>query len=67
MGREALRHEDMDVTGNLFGIRFTEGEHKQAELYIEDDGWYHFKASFSVLWLPDLHKVAASARDALTK
>lgn len=60
--REPLRHEDMDVTADLFAIRFVEGgSNGLAELYVEDDGWYHFKMAFAVFWLNNLKRVAEKA------
>lgn len=58
-GYEPLRAEAMHVVGDLFALRF--GPHKQMELYIEDDGWYHCKATFNVAWLWDLARVAEGA------
>jgi|JI10StandDraft_1071094.scaffolds.fasta_scaffold151030_10 hypothetical protein len=59
MRREALRESDMDIVGALFAIRF---EGSMAELYIEDDGWFHFKVAFSKVWLLDLESVAESGK-----
>jgi hypothetical protein len=55
--REALRESDMDVVGGLFALRFI--ERNLVELYVEDDEWYHFKATFNKHWLVDLGHVAA--------
>lgn len=51
--------EDMNVIGDLFGLRFAEED--MIELYIEDDGWFHYKASFNKGWLKDLCGVAVEA------
>lgn len=58
--RPALRDDDMDICGDLFGIRFV-GD--QVELYVEDDGWWHFKENFHSIWLRDLEQVAKVAAD----
>lgn len=47
---------ELDIVGKLFGIRFN-GE--LAELYIEDDGHWHLKATFDKSWLKDLSIVAS--------
>ena len=60
--REPLEESDMDVVGALFAYKFIETEHgRLVELYIEDDGWYHFKCLFSDRWLPDLIAVSQKA------
>lgn len=53
--RKPLRHEDMDVVGNLFGLRFAASD--IVELYIEDDEWYHYQTCFHKHWLLDLINV----------
>jgi hypothetical protein len=55
---EPLKHEDMDIVGSLFAIRFTDG---CATLYIEDDGLYHPHCTFDKLWLRDLEMVAQNS------
>lgn len=51
-----LRSDDMDYAGNLFGFRKEERKDQPPliELYIEDDGWWHYKCCFSGFWLSDL-------------
>lgn len=59
---KVLRQEDMTVVGGLFAVRFVpEGD--QVELYVEDDGFFHQKASFQRTWLNDLKIVAEAAED----
>lgn len=65
--QKPLRAEDMTMTGNLFGIRLVPGGSTGlVELYVEDDGWFHFKASFDRLWLPDLRAVVDRASAAIS-
>jgi hypothetical protein len=68
--RPALKAEDMDITGNLFGLRIRDREDKGhyqekaiVELYIEDDTNDHFKTCFHVFWLNDLENVVKQAID----
>ncbi len=56
---EPLREESMNIVGGLFAVRFV-GE--MAEIYIEDDGWYHWKMTFNRFWVPDLVTVATKAK-----
>ena len=51
--------EDMNVIGDLFGLRFV--AENMVELYIEDDGWFHYKASFNKSWLADLRGIVVEA------
>jgi hypothetical protein len=51
--------DDMNVIGDLFGLRFA--DENMVELYIEDDGWFHFKLSFHRTWLKDLREVTHEA------
>lgn len=61
-GQEPLRESDMNYIVGVFGLRFTEGcSTGCVELYIEDDGWYHFKCCFDRLWLFSLEKVVQQA------
>jgi len=56
---EKVRHGgEMHVNGELFSLRFT--AENQVELFVEDDGFYHFKVRFSRDWLRDLSNVAAA-------
>ena len=58
-----LRSEDLDVVGDLFGIRFIGPKgNETVELYIEDDESYYLRTKFNVLWLPDLESVVSRAR-----
>jgi hypothetical protein len=63
--RAPLKRSDMTVVGELFALRFTEGHGptKGVELYVEDDGNYFFKVSFSRAWLADLEGVAQAAQE----
>lgn len=61
--RKVREGEDMDVRGELFGLRFA--DENQVELFVEDDGLYHLKASFSRSWLEDLSIVTNIARGLL--
>lgn len=54
---EARGPEEMTDIGNLFAIRI-KPEGGLVELYVEDDGIYHLKATFNHLWLSDLSAVA---------
>ena len=63
MTREPKRMEDMDIHGALFGMCYAEGD--LIELYIEDDGWWHYKCSFNRLWLTDFIAVAKSMKSTL--
>ncbi len=56
MTKEALKYEDMDVVGALFGMRKVPGGAPDGliELYIEDDENYLYQCSFNHLWLADL-------------
>lgn len=54
---EPLGEMDMHVAAGVFGLRFSEGPNQQAELYIEDDGNYFRKTSFSISWLKTLLSV----------
>lgn len=58
----ALRQRDMTIIGGLFALRFLP-DGNMAELYIEDDEFYHLKASFNREWLNDLRIVAAAGDD----
>lgn len=64
MFQEPLKESDMDVVGNLFGMRFIkrDGLRDLVELYIEDDENYHLKASFDRTWLNDLQYVTEKAK-----
>lgn len=67
--QEPMRAGDMDIIGALFAIKFIDGcgENGCAELYIEDDEFYHPKCVFSRLWLGDLKRVAEKALVAATE
>jgi hypothetical protein len=60
---EIKRAADMDIIGQLFGVRFVhrDGLRDLVELYIEDDEAYHLKASFDALWLNDLRHISTDA------
>lgn len=62
--REALRADELDVVGSLFGVRHIPGGLPQGlvELYIEDDENYHHKMTFNRTWLSDLISVAKEAQ-----
>ncbi len=53
---QVMKAQDMDVLGNLFGLRYVSGGGPPGiiELYIEDDENFHFKCSFNHVWLADL-------------
>lgn len=62
---EPLRSSELDVIGKLFAIRFVNGcSNGCVELYVEDDDWYHHKATFDRAWLNDLLAVVKRAIDA---
>lgn len=63
MRKQALRSDDMDYCGNLFGFRKEErtAQPPLIELYIEDDGWWHYQCCFSAFWLSDLKHFAQVA------
>ena len=44
------------VRGQMFGFTFQEREMHEplVHMYIEDDGLWHYKCSFSCAWLSDL-------------
>lgn len=48
------------IVGELFALSFVEGD--QVELYVEDDGHYHYKCSFNKFWLHDLEKTVSLAK-----
>lgn len=59
------RADDLNIHGELWGLRFTEGcSNGCAELYVEDDDFWHLKATFDRIWLADLLKVLESAKAA---
>ena len=61
---ESLRAEDMDIVGNLFGIRFMPGfiaRPAYIELYIEDDERFYLTAEFAESWLSDLQSIINQA------
>lgn len=56
--------EHPEVVGGLFGVRFVDGcSNGCAELYVEDDGNWHFKMRFDRAWLKDLAAVANRAAE----
>lgn len=59
MSNPALKYEGMDEAGNLFGLKFRESSPDIVELYIEDDGNWHYKCSFHKFWLKDLEYVVS--------
>ncbi len=57
------RAADLDVIGNIFGMKFHPGGSKGlVSLFIEDDGLWHLRATFDVSFLNDLHRVAKEAK-----
>ena len=54
--------EEMDVVGDVFAMRFPRNS-KLVELYIEDDGMYHFRAKFDRDYLGDLIDVCVDAQE----
>ena len=61
---EPMRREDMDEAGELFGVRFVDGgSNGLIELYIEDDGYWHFVTTFDRYWLRDLEAVIRTAKE----
>lgn len=59
---EPMRAGDMDIIGQLFGIRFRDGGSTGlVELYVENDEFYHLKCTFDRLWLNDLRHISAEA------
>lgn len=46
---------DMDDFYGIFGVRYTEDD--LIELYMEDAGTYHLRATFHKFWLADLKKI----------
>jgi hypothetical protein len=63
--RTALRASDMDVVGGIWAIKFRDND--QVELFVEDDEWYHPKASFHKIWLSDLERICKQAVAKLEK
>jgi hypothetical protein len=65
--KEPLRAEELDVRGEIFGIKFTTYSvppgiaHTGIELYIEDDGYWHYITTTSSHWLTDLVNVSTEA------
>jgi hypothetical protein len=65
MREEPLREGDLDIVGGLFAIRFRDGcSTGCAEIYVEDDTYYHLKCTIDRLWLKDLENVV---KEALTR
>lgn len=59
---EPIRRDELDIAGEVFGIRFTKGcSTGCVELYGEDDGFWHLQMTFDRLWLDDLQGVASDA------
>lgn len=53
-----VRVEALDFHGLLWGIRLTDGcSNGCVELYLEDDDFWHLKATFDRVWLEDLRNV----------
>lgn len=55
--------EGLDIVGEMFGLKRVsrDGHEDLLELYIEDDGSWYFKMSFSVFWMADLLSVLSEA------
>lgn len=65
---EPIRSDELDIVGEVFGIRFTEGcSNGCIELYGEDDGFWHLITNFDRGWLDDLTHCIDSARAFLNK
>lgn len=55
--------DDLDMHGEIWGLRTTEGcANGCVELYIEDDGFWHLKATFDRQWLPELARLTEQLR-----
>ena len=59
-------YDHVHVFWGVFGLRFNDlhpakGTHIQVELYIEDDGDFHYKCVFDANWLKSLARVTAMA------
>lgn len=66
MDHGPMQRKDMDVVRDLFALRFVPGgSNGLVELYVEDDGLYHFKQSFDQSWLPDLIATARAGQEML--
>lgn len=64
---EVLRKDDMDIVGELFGIRFIKhlDDISLIELYIEDDENYFLKCKFHPFWLKDLLTMLNNTKDGM--
>lgn len=65
---EPIRADELDIIGEIFGIRFTDGcSTGCVELYGEDDGFWHLQMTFDRLWLADLGRVVSLAHSQTSK
>lgn len=68
LDRATAETSEIDVSGSLFGLRIVkrgEGVSDAIEMFVEDDGVWHYKQSFSAFWLDDLIQVCEMAKTAL--
>lgn len=68
MATDPLTEKDMDIVGNLFGVKLVgrsseKDKFKLAEFYIEDDGYYFATGmKFDPFWIDDLIKVSKKVK-----
>lgn len=59
---EPAKAEDMSIIRSIFGFRVVKRTQERdgttsplIQIFVEDDGWYHFKMAFDVIYLKELN------------